>query len=327
MKMQSINRQTVAFSLIVMSAASGFVGCASSPEKVKYDPQAAERARPFLEGHRSMDLRLPVGRAVLCADPKADGTWKDWVAAATACAQKEDWAQLERVGMEISKREVNSPWGAYFLGVAAAGKGDLTRAYWMLDLAEKKAGGPMALVRYERARLLEREQGPAASASEVAKEMKEAIRLDPELLPALSWLAQVYHRDRMLSEAEGYYRQVLKMKGDHWPSLAGLAEVAIEKNNADEAVDLLSKAVTLRPEVAETRVRLAYVYENMKKDQAKSLETLRELKVAVEKGRAKSKTADLVSSLNQKIRTLEQALKAVPAEQAKGREPAQKKGG
>ena len=102
---------------------------------------------------------------------------------------------------------------------------------------------------------------------------------------------------------------------------------AARGGQGDEAAELLSKAVTLRPEVAETRFRLAYVFETLKKDQAKSLETLRELKVAVEKGRAKAKSADLVAVVTQKIRTLEQALKAVPVEQAKGREPAQKKGG
>ncbi len=313
--------------LMVSCLTSGFVGCASAPEKTKFDPQAAERARPFIDGLRVVDLRLPASRTSTCADPKADAGWKDLVSAATACVQKEDWTRLERMGTELAKREVNAPWGAYFLGVAAAGRNDLTRAYWMLELAEKKAGGPLALVRYERGRLLELEKGPAAATSAVAKEMKEAVRLDPELLPALSWLAQVYHRDHQLADAEGYYRQALKASPDHLPSLTGLAEVAIEKGAGDEAAELLSKAVTLRPEVAETRLRLAYVFETLKKDQAKSLETLRELKVAVEKGRAKAKSADLVAVVTQKIRTLEQALKAVPVEQAKGREPAQKKGG
>lgn len=306
------------------------VGCATTPNTKSsatnsgptvsaYDPAAAEKSRPYIEGHHIVDLRFSTSK-VGCVEPSEESTWKDWIEASSQCVQKNDWGKVEKLATEMARRDYNSPWGAYFLGMAAAARGELARAYWMFELSEKKAGGALGLVRFERARILEKEEGALAA----SRDMKEAVRLEPELLPGWMWLAQVYHRDHLLAEAETYYREALKVKPDHYAALIGMADIQIEKKDGPSAVDFLSKAVTLRPEIAETRSRLAMVYESILKDTPKALETYRELKVAIEKGRSKGKVA---MDLNSKIRTLEKALKAEPSSQAKGREPAQKKGG
>ncbi len=301
--------------LMALALAACATGGGTDSKSAKFDPKAAEKARPYLANHYGLDYRFT--SAGTCSEPTAKDEWKTWVLAASGCVQKGDWSRVEKLGVEMSARHVDSPWGAYFLGIAAAERKEMLRAQWMLDLAERKAGGPIGLVRYEKARLLEKEEGVPAA----AKEMKEAVQADATLMPAILWLAQIHHRDRMNREAEKYYRDVLALKSDSWPALSGLGAIMLENKNGPEAASLLSRAIALKPEVAETRIKLAFVYETLTQEPAKALQTLRELRVALEKGRAKGK---LGLDLNAKIKTIEQTMKPQITEQA--REPAQQKG-
>lgn len=313
-------RDHVFLTLVIVALNSA---CATNQtmDTAKYDPRAAEKARPYLANHYGLDFRTASTGGV-CAEPKVASEWKTWVQAAGACVQKQDWALVEKMGSEMASRHTDSPWGAYFLGLAAAQRGEMLRAHWMLDLAEKKAGGSIGLVRYEKARLLEKEEGVA----EAAKEMKEAVRVDSTLLPALLWLAQVHHRDRMNAEAERYYRGALALKSDLWAAVAGLADILVDRAQGPEAVELLNRAVALRPEVAETRVKLAFVYETLTKEPARAVQTLRELRVALEKGRARGKVSlDSREKIDAKIKMIEQTMKPEPSGQAREREPAQDK--
>ena len=104
--------------------------------------------------------------------------------------------------------------------------------------------------------------------------------------------------------------------------------MSVEKKNGAEAADFLLRAIQLKPEIAETRVRLAFVYEALTNEPGKAVQTLRELRVALEKGRARGKVnfgGQL--DLDSKIRSIEQTMKSEPAGQARERAPAQKKGG
>ena len=303
---------------LVLAGCAGGTKLSDSKDGLKFDPKAAEKSRPFLANHYGLDFRTASVGGV-CGQPKADADWKFWVQAAGTCVQKQDWSQVEKLGSEMSVRHMDSPWGSYFLGVAAAHRGEMLRAQWMFDLAEKKAGSPIGLVRYERARIAEKEDGVA----EAAKDMKEAVRMDPTLMPGLLWLAQVHHRDRMNSEAEKYYRAVLALKSDVYSAIAGLGDLMIESKNGAEAADFLNRAITLKPELAETRAKLAMVYEALLKEPAKALQTLRELRVALEKGRARGKVGFDISA---KIKQIEQTMKPESAVQARDREPANKNG-
>jgi tetratricopeptide (TPR) repeat protein len=308
-----------------LSLAVSMLGCATLAPTVgdsKFDSKAAEKSRPFLAHHYGLDFRLQVTGGI-CAAPKSGADWKLWVQAAGSCVQKQDWQQVEKLAVEMSSRQMDSPWGAYFLGVAAVQRGEKLRAHWMFDLAEKKAGAPIGLVHYERARLIELQDGTAAA----AKEMKVAVQADPTLTPAFLWLAKIHHRDRMNSEAEKYYRSVLALRSDSYPALAGLGDIMIEGQKGVEAAELLNRAIVLKPEVAESRSKLANVYETLLKDPAKALQTLRELRVAIEKGRARGRVG---YDIGAKIKMIEQTMKPeVPTGQAREREPAQekKKGG
>lgn len=315
-----ISRQGLLLALLMIMSA-----CATTGEKVtglKFDPKAAEKARPYLANHYGLDFRT-ASVSGQCAVPKSGSDWKTWVQSAGACVQKQDWNLVEKLGLEMSSRHIDSPWGSYFLGVAAAQRGEHLRAAWMYDLAEKKAGAPIGLVHYEKARVIEKEEGVAAA----AKEMKIAVQADPTLMPAFLWLAQIHHRDRMNAEAEKYYRSVLELKGDSYPALSGLGDLLFERQQGQEAADLLTRAIALKPEIAETRSKLALVYESLLKDPVKALQTLRELRVALEKGRARGKVGYDVGA---KIKSIESNMKPETSPgQAREREPAQekKKGG
>ncbi len=317
-----IQRSATLFSALALI--STMVGCASSGPRTadtEFDPKAAEKARPFLANHYGLDFRSASTGGV-CAPPKELSHWKLWVQAAGSCVQKQDWQQVEKFGVEMSARHMDSPWGPYFLGVAASQRGEMLRAHWMFDLAEKKAGGPIGLVHFEKARMIEKQDGVAAA----AKEMKLAVQADPSLTPALLWLAQVHHRDRMNSEAEKYYRAVLELKNDSYPALAAMGDLMLENQKGAEAAEFLSRAIVIRPEVAETRSKLAVVYDTLTKEPIKALHTLRELRVAMEKGRARGKVG---YDIGAKIKTIEQNMKTESTAQAREREPAQekKKGG
>jgi tetratricopeptide (TPR) repeat protein len=180
-------------------------------------------------------------------------------------------------------------------------------------------------VRYEKARLLEKENSFASA----AKEMKEAVMLDPMLVSGHLWLAQVYHRDKILDEAEHYYRLALMARRDAFPALMGLAEILLEKNDGLEAASLLARASLLKPELFEIRIKLAHVYEKLTGEPEKALQALKELQAAIANGRIKGKVG---IDLNSKINDLEKLLRPVPKEQAQelqpGRIPAHsKKGG
>lgn len=318
---------TLRMIILIALLPSVLVGCATGGGKngestlAKADPKAAERARPYIVNHYGLDFRSASTGGV-CVTPKATAEWKTWVLAAGTCVQKSDWPQVEKLGVEMSARHVDSPWGPYFLGVAAAQRGEMLRAHWMFEMAEKKAGVPIGLVHYEKARLIEKTDGPALA----AKEMQLAVKADPTLLPGFLWLAQVHHRDGMNADAERYYRAVLALKDDNYSALVGLGDIMVEKQNGAEAVELLSRAIALKSDVVETRSKLAFAYENLTKEPVKALHTLRDLRVAIEKGRVRGKTA---YDLGAKIKSIEQSIKPESTAQARDREPAQdkKKGG
>lgn len=321
LKIETHFKRLAGLAMVSMLFGCATSGPVASDRNAKLDPKAAERARPFLANHYGLDFRT-ASTGGTCAQPKPNADWKMWVQAAGACVQKQDWAQTEKLGTEMSSRHIDSPWGPYFLGVAAIQRREFLRAQWMFDLSEKKAGAPIGLVHYEKARMIEKEEGAAAA----AKEMKVAINADPSLLPALLWLAQVHHRDRMNVEAEKYYRSVLSLKSDNYPALAGLGDLMIEAEKGSDAADFLTRAIAIKPEIAETRSKLALVYETLTKEPAKALQTLRELRVALEKGRAKGKVG---FDIGAKIKSIEQTMKPESSGQARDREPAQekKKGG
>lgn len=319
---------------LLLLGSGGLTGCAtsgSSSQKKTYDSAAKERAKPYLKDVISHDFRYASTSKVCPKVSRKDvktaalQDWKELVLTAGACVEAQSWQQVESFGGELASRFVDAPWGAYFLALAASARGETLRAYWMLDLTERKAGGPVALAQYERARLLEKEEGPASA----ARLMKEAVKLDPKMIAAQLWLAEVYHRDQLLDQAEEHYRMALSAKSGLYPALVGLGDVMLQKHKGAEAVELLSQAVSIKPDVIATRVQLASAYETLLGEPGKALSTLRDLQLSIARGRTHG---TLGFDISKKISELEKGMRPVKKEQAQEslppRQPAeQKKGG
>lgn len=330
-------------------------GCATSPRGQDASMNSAEnakRARPYLEGsHAALatentatcrwlgDVPTSASSKAPPSTPKGVVSWKDWVLAGGACVREERWSDVLRIGEWLSQNEMEAPWGPYFLGLHAQAQGELLRAHWLLDLAERKAGGELSIVQYERARqsLLNGETREAVS------HMKTAVAKDAELAPAHLWLAQVHEREQLWEEAATHYAKYLSLRPKSAPAHFAFAEVQLIRQKPQEAVEPLLRAIHLDPSSLKVRLRLAVVYEQLLKDPESSLKVLREARsVASSSARSASPGAARVGQsrsernsdsmpgrdskidlqqIDLRIRQLEDQMKARQPAQAQGMGP------
>lgn len=280
--------------------------------QAKEDKAAAERSRAYLQGVKSVaatsnstlvPCALPAGIEKTMSGvngPTRD--WRDLVNRASACSAKGDWKTLELVANQISRLDIDSPWGAYFLSVSAEGSRDWARALWMVDLAQKKAGKPTALFSYQRGRVL---LGMDERVKAIT-ELKKAVDLDSSLFHAHLHLATVLHRDMDTKGAGHHYEEALKLDSKNYTSLVGLAEVRLHEGNPGDAAELYSRAVSANGSQLQPWVRLAYAYEQLKNTEL-ALNTYKGLRRSLDQGAVKVKPD---FDLNAKIKTLEDAVKA-----------------
>jgi hypothetical protein len=339
-------------SLLGLAALGLITGCATSPSTQvdKLSAQEnAKRARPFIEG---ASMTLPTENTATCRLPTdaviparggaktspTSGTevhsWKTWVLAGGACVRDQKWPEVLRIGEWLSRNEIEAPWGPYFLSLHAQARGESSRAHWLLDLAEKKAGGEMAVVQYERARqsLARGEMRAAVS------HLKSAVAMDAELAPAQLWLAQVHEREQLWDEAVTHYAAYLKLRPKSAAAHFAYAEVQLQRQKPDEAVEPLLRAIHLEPTSFKTRLKLATVYEQLLKDPESSLKVLKEARSLASDLAPGSRSAasksnrergvptapDLqlkIQQIDQRIRALEDLVKARQPAQAQSPRP------
>ena len=194
-------------------------GCATNERlrSTSYDSSAKERAKPYfvnVEFSEAKGLRSCPTSFVAPAQPEAL-SWRDAVRSASACVASKNWPQVKVIGQWISDWHIDAPWGPYFLAIAERETGENLRASWLLELAEKKSGGPIAMTHFERARWLDREIEKGQSRRPAILEMKAALKLDPKLTAGWLWLAQLHDRELMESEAVEFYEKVLALDPAH----------------------------------------------------------------------------------------------------------------
>ncbi len=327
-------------------------GCATSPgpksgaNSAVSAAENAKRARPFLEGARAA---LAVENSAICRVPgdpvaktglvsksgKSNGSvpsavesWKTWVLAGGACVREQKWAEVLRIGEWLSQNEMEAPWGPYFLSLHAQSRGESLRAHWLLDLAEKKAGGELSIVQYERARqsLLSGETRAAVA------HMKSAVARDSELAPGHLWLAQVHEREQMWDEAAAHYSTYLSLRPKSAAAHFAFAEVQLQRQKSQEAVEPLLRAIHLDPSSLKARLQLALVYDQLLKDPEASLKVLKEARSVAVSSSSRSSAGKLKSERNRdsfpgddthlEIQQIDQRIRALE-EQVKARQPAQ----
>lgn len=214
------------------------MGCASQDgvRSRSFDASAKERARPYLAG---VDLHEEKNGASCPTrvNPPANGddlAWRDAVKQASACVAAKKWDSVKTLGQWLLDWHIDAPWGAYFLAVAEFERGEKLRANWLLELAEKKAGGPLAIVHFERARWLELETPEGQSRRPALVEMQAALKLDPNLVAGWFWMAQLHDRELMEKEAVELYEKVLSLDPGHKGAKSALNRIASLKQAKSE---------------------------------------------------------------------------------------------
>ncbi len=245
--------------------------------------------------------------------------WRDLLTKASACAGDKNWKTLESVAQTLARVDINAPWGAYFMSVAAEGTGDWQRALWMVELAQKKAGAQNGLFLYQHGRVM-------LGLKETAKAMldvQKAVSLEPQLVNGHMFLAEIHHRDLEWDQAAEHYKAVLAVDDKNSRALAGFGEVRFSQGDAVAAAELYTRAISWQPARLDWWLRLGSIYETSLKNPELALSTYRGLRASVDKGVIKQRPS---VDLGVKIKSLEEAINAArqPAQAvvSKANEPA-----
>ncbi len=229
--------------------------------------------------------------------------WKELVGRADTCVNEHNWPVLENLANEMSKADLDNPWPAYFLSVAAEARGDYSRAMWMTELANKKSGGKVALFIYQRGRVWMR----MSENSKAMTDLQKSVSMEPTLLEGQLFLAEIFNRDQDLGRAEGYYRAALKVDDKNYAALTGLGEIDLSKDASAEAADLFARATAANPKVLYPWLRLSHIYESLQKNPELALNTYKSMKSKVDAGLIHEKPD---FDLNSRIKTIEEDIRA-----------------
>jgi tetratricopeptide (TPR) repeat protein len=220
---------------------------------------------------------------------------------ANACVRASDWTATEQWGEMMARQEPRSPWGAFYLSVAAEGRREWPRALWMVELALKKAPRSGILLMQKAAVL--RATGDRLGAQ---KAYELAVQNDARLGEAHLALAQIYFDDRDFKRAEEHFRKAGDLLPDDAVPHLGLAQVLLTGKRKEAAIEALNRAVILDPNSVEVRRLHAQTLEGSPEHLSEALSSYRALK-KLSKGAGKAPSEIDIES---KIRELESRLVA-----------------
>ena len=194
----------------------------ASPLSVTVTKEAAARSQAYMDGADYVQVAdVPSLMPATCQAVASLDTWKTKLSRAGACVSQKNWKFLREVAESLANSDMDSPWGAYFLSVAADETGDSGRAMWMIELAQKKVGGKSGLFSYQKARVLLKMK----EVNESIAEMQRALVLEPRLVDGHLFLADIYSRDLDMEHAQKYYQSALAIDPKNTRALNGLAWV------------------------------------------------------------------------------------------------------
>lgn len=239
-----------------------------------------------------------------CRTPKAKFAkikWRDLVNEANSCVAVAKWSAVYDLGSELAQRDVNSPWGPYYLSLHAESERLFDRALWMLEHSIKRAP-QVGLFYYQKGRILWKRDDFKDATDNLAK----AIQLDTNLIDGHLFLGQIFFRDQDYSRAARHFQAVLRVRPKDPTALMGLAECQIQSSDARGALDLIERGKRNYPNESIFALREAFVHEAMLNDVSKAIDLYKTIAQAYQSG---TYTRPLDFSLAQKIRDLEMSVR------------------
>ncbi len=265
--------------------------------------------KPFTEPVRPLALPEVSAKPGSCKsispEVKASG-WKRLLSHANVCVKELKWSTLEEYGNELAKRDVASPWGPFYLSLAAEARGDLQRAMWMVELAHKKAPQE-GLILYQKSRiLLALDQTTAA-----IQGFTLATKKDPKLFDAHLVLGQIYLRDGEVKDAAVHFQAAISLKPNHVQALIGMVETRAYAGEYAAALEYLGRAIYQQPRNLDYRLREASLNEEGLKNYEVALDIYKKAqRMAGQKntvGSLPSDIKDRISRLENSVRLAAQA--------------------
>ncbi len=271
------------------------VGCSSSNHKSMVE--GGRESSIYLEGVSllSSASRLPQKCTTNPTDLKGKN-WKGLLLLANGCVKGKDWPAVERLADAMARQDLNSPWSAYYISLAAENSDDLPRALWMIGLALKKTPD-VALFLYQKGRVL----WQMKSYKESVQEINTAIKREPRLLDAMIFLGRVYQRDLNFDLAVGNYERGLKVDAKNRDCLEGLGDLRFAQGKNEKASEFYAAAVAVATDDFKLRLKLAQATEGIAGNQEVALTHYRAAR-DLSKRRAGERAE---FDLNEKIKILE----------------------
>ncbi len=194
-------------------------------------------------------------------------SWKEQVHLANACVATGQWQKVELIGSLLAEGENQSPWGAYYLGLAAENSNDLDRASWMNEQALRRAPS-FGLLHYQKGRISWKKLEHTSAMESLLK----SVQIDPNLIEAHLFIGQIFFRDQDFGKAARHFQAVLRARPKDPTALIGLAECQIQLSDARGAIELLRRGQGYHSTDSLFFVREAYVHEQLMNDLPKAIE-------------------------------------------------------
>ncbi len=256
----------------------GLAGCASQQDVGSTRASLATGSSGATYTEKAAGLSLADVRGASCpSDDRWESlAWAKIIPLANACVKAANWTQVEKIGDFLAKRAYLTPWGAYYLALAAESRRDFSRAFWMLELAMKKDPA-QGIFHYEMGRI-HWEMGADTLA---IKSLKAASDRNPSLTEAHAVLGQIALSRNNVAEAKGYLKLALSNAPEHFPSLMAMAQVHANAKEWAEANILLNRAVSSNPMSTKARLAIARIQEEHLKNLNNALSSYRLIKQLV----------------------------------------------
>ncbi|MGZ3721874.1 MAG: tetratricopeptide repeat protein [Bdellovibrionales bacterium] len=297
--------------IILVGSAMLFAGCATAPaEKTSAHLEALPAPAPSYE-EKVGSMAVEQVKTACPADSKWEALeWKKISPYANACVKAKDWGKVEKMGNFLATHAHLTPWGPYYMSLAAEGRKDYPRAIWMLELALKKAPKE-GIFHYELGRI-HWELGDDADA---VKHLKQASELSPSLTQAHWVMGQLAVQRHDFNEAETLFQKALKIDSKHLPSILGMATLTINNKDFARAEGYLTQAVALNPRSSKARLALAQVQAEHLKKYQDALHTYKQIK---QMNADKKLDESVHINLDEKIQSLEKSLTQAAAKPKSG---------